>query len=286
MCRLFGLISSPLRTHATFWLLDAPDSLVAQSHREPDGVGMGWFDADEPRVYKRPIAAFEDRRFAREARERESPTFVSHVRFASTGRLTDANTHPFCQDGRLFAHNGVIEDLPALDRRLGAARSRVRGDTDSERFFALISAEIERCGGDVGAGIASATTWIAGHLPVLSLNFVLVTEHELWALRYPATHSLFLLQRPARGTELEHQSSLGTRVRSEHARSQPLAVVASERMDGDPGWRELRSGELIHVGPTLDVQTQLAFPQAPAQPLSLTDLDARARASQTHPPAS
>ena len=61
---------APARVRATFWLLEAPDSLIAQSHREPDGTGLGYFDADgRPHVDKRPLAAFEDRAFAREARE-------------------------------------------------------------------------------------------------------------------------------------------------------------------------------------------------------------------------
>ena len=33
MCRLFGLTSGTVPVQATFWLLDAPDSLEAQSHR-------------------------------------------------------------------------------------------------------------------------------------------------------------------------------------------------------------------------------------------------------------
>ncbi|BEK88309.1 glutamine amidotransferase [Nocardia seriolae] len=93
MCRLFGLSAAPDRVRATFWLLEAPDSLARQSHREPDGVGLGTFTArDAPLVEKQPIAAYEDRLFAREARERESRTFVAHVRFASTGGLTTRNT--------------------------------------------------------------------------------------------------------------------------------------------------------------------------------------------------
>ena len=45
MCRLFGMSAGSEPARATFWLLDAPDSLVQQSHREPDGTGIGWFDA-------------------------------------------------------------------------------------------------------------------------------------------------------------------------------------------------------------------------------------------------
>ena len=61
MCRLFGMSSAPQRVRATFWLLDAADSLAAQSRREPDGVGLGTFRVDgTPEIHKAPIAAYQD----------------------------------------------------------------------------------------------------------------------------------------------------------------------------------------------------------------------------------
>jgi glutamine amidotransferase len=45
MCRLFGLHAGTHARTATFWLVDAPDSLSAQSRRNPDGTGLGVFDA-------------------------------------------------------------------------------------------------------------------------------------------------------------------------------------------------------------------------------------------------
>src|SRR5258705_13798995 len=100
MCRLFGLAAGGQRVKATFWLLEAPDSLALQSRREPDGTGLGWFGDDRaPRVEKEPIAAYADEEFARLAREVASRTFVAHVRFASTGGLRPENTHPFVQQG-------------------------------------------------------------------------------------------------------------------------------------------------------------------------------------------
>jgi len=252
--------SKPAR--ATFWLLDAPDSLVDQSHRNVDGVGVGYFDSDgAPHVDKQPIAAFEDRGFASAAREIRSRTFVSHVRHATAGGLTNANTHPFCQHDRLFAHNGEIGDISTLEAHLGDARGLVLGQTDSERYFALITAEIERHGGDVGAGIRAAVRWIVQTLPIQSINFVLITATELWALRYPEVHSLFLLERPAGGRgatppqELHQTSSHGTRVHSTSARDRPVVIAASEQMDDD-AWREIPSGELIHVDALLRVTTE------------------------------
>ena len=286
MCRLFGMSGGDEPVRATFWLLDAPDSLSQQSRREPDGAGIGVFAPDgRPEISKQPLAAYEDADFARGARSLTSRTFVAHVRYASNGGLTLNNTHPFEQEGRVFAHNGVIGDVPALERELGDEMSLVGGDTDSERWFALITREIRRTG-DVTEGIASATRWVAANLPVFSLNFVLITASDLWTLRYPGSHELHVLERDAGGGEsesspLDHSSPRGgVRVNSADLSQRPAVVVATERMDDDSGWRELRSGELLHVDGSLGVHTHEVMSQGPAHPLTLADLDPKAAASQ------
>jgi predicted glutamine amidotransferase len=281
MCRLFGLCAGSEPVSGTFWLLRAPDSLRVQSHREPDGTGLGYYDEHgDPHVDKRPIAAFRDRAFAREARTVRSRTFVAHIRYASTGGLELRNTHPFEQQRRLFAHNGVIEDLPTLERRIGDGMKLVSGDTDSERWFALITTETERLGGDLGAGIAAAAEWVAAKLPVLSLNFVLITADGLWALRYPDTHELHVLERDA-GEAIEQVSSHGTRLHSPDGARRSTVVIASEVMDSDPDWRPLQPGELIHVDSNLQVDSRVVLESAPAHRLTLEDLEGKARSSQT-----
>ncbi|MBV9818967.1 MAG: class II glutamine amidotransferase [Solirubrobacterales bacterium] len=280
MCRLFGMSGGPEPVRATFWLLQAPDSLSDQSRREPDGTGLGAFDAaGRPDVSKQPLAAFEDRAFAHAAREISSRTFVAHVRYASTGALELRNTHPFELDDRLFAHNGVVEDLPALERELGTDRARVRGDTDSERFFALITREIERLGA-VGDGIAAAARWVAGNLRLLSLNFVLVDATDLWALRYPDVHDLYVLERADDQGTLQHAAGGRIGVSSEALADRPAVVVATERMDGDPAWSPLGSGELLHVDSELSATRHRILDGPPAHPLRLADLDPRAATSQ------
>jgi glutamine amidotransferase len=270
--------AEPVR--ATFWLLDAPDSLSVQSHREPDGTGLGWFEDGTARLKKQPLAAYGDAAFAREAREVRSRAFVAHIRFASTGGLELRNTHPFELDGRLFAHNGVIQGLPALDQYLGESLAMVEGDTDSERFFALITREIAAAGGDVGAGIESACAWVAAALPLLAINFVLTTPASVWALRYPDVHPLYLLEREP-GEPLEHASTLGSRVHSSDGAERALAVIASERMDSDPGWRMLPAGELIEITASLEVRRRRILDGPPAHPLTLADLEGKAKSSQS-----
>ena len=142
---------------ATFWLLDAPDSLSEQSRRNPDGTGLGVFDEHgRPQLHKQPIAAWQDAEFATEAHQLTGTTFVAHVRYATTGSLDVRNTHPFLQDGRIFAHNGVLEGLDVIDERLREVGTDdlVLGQTDSERVFALITGSIraQRRRRDSGSG--------------------------------------------------------------------------------------------------------------------------------------
>lgn len=287
MCRLFGMSGGRELVRASFWLLEAPDSLSEQSRREPDGTGIGSYRDEQPVIHKQALAAYEDREFARAARELTSRTFVAHVRYASNGGVELKNTHPFEQDNRIFAHNGVLGGMDALERELGPAMSHVEGDTDSERWFALITREIARAGGDVGEGITAAGRWVAGNLPLLSVNFILIDAHDLWALRYPDTNELHVLERDAGGhtgqKALEHRSQRGRgriHVGSEDLGERPAVVVATEPMDDDPGWRELDSGELLHVDADLGVHIERVLDSPPAHLMTLADLDPKAAASQ------
>lgn len=281
MCRLFALHAGREPVSATFWLLEAPGSLLAQSHRNPDGFGLGTFEPDgSPEVDKAPLAAHVAEVFAREAREECSTTYVAHVRYASVGELTFENTHPFVLDGRIFGHNGIVGDLDRVDAELGDLRAELLGTTDSERLFALITKHIRDADGDVKAGIVSATRWLADNVELYSLNFVMATADELWALRYPEGNELWVLHRvPVDDEPLDEHGSHGEiNVLMDAARETPVVVIASEKMDDDPRWREVLPGELIRVGPELDFSVELVLPDPPAR---LMELEGREAESQT-----
>ncbi|UUL77407.1 class II glutamine amidotransferase [Pseudarthrobacter sp. Fe7] len=287
MCRLFGLHAGSRPVRATFWLLDAPDSLAEQSRREPDGAGIGTFEADGgARVSKRPLAAWEDHAFAREARELRSTTFLAHVRYASTGAHTMANTHPFEQDGRLFAHNGAFHGLARLDQRLAGlgVAGLVQGQTDSERLFALITAESRRAGGDVADGIARAVGWVAAEPARPG------PEPDCFDGDGP-------LGAPLPGNPPAVHPGTGPFVRAGPGGTpgcqEPPDPLAKHRTFGcpvsalchraDEQQSRLASaggGELVHVGPDLAVTCTFPFPDQPAHPLTLADLEPSAAASQ------
>jgi predicted glutamine amidotransferase len=285
MCRLLGLTAGREPIGASFWLLDAPDSLEVQSRRNADGSGIGFFDpTGTPVLDKQPEAAFRDEGFARVARRARSETFVAHVRYATMGGATVENTHPFTMRGRIMAHNGGFGDVPRLDEQLGRYSGLVLGDTDSERYFALITQQVDAHAGDVGAGIAAAASWIGARLPVSSLNTVVAAPGELWALRYPGQHALHIIERPAgastpaaaatrsggapAGTGL-HVRSTTSSVHAPALQALPSVVVASEELDGESGWRMLASGELVHVRPDLTVESAVVIPDPPAHLIPL-----------------
>jgi glutamine amidotransferase len=285
MCQMFALTSGSRPVEATFWLLDAPDSERALSSRTPDGAGLATFGEDRaPRIVKQPISSRAGADFAHQPRTVTSSTFIAHVRHASTGKASLANTHPFEHDGRVFAHNGVIEELGRLDDHLGEYRALVQGDTDSERYFALINREIDAQGGDIGAGIVAAARWIGANLPLYSINMVMATADELWALRYPDTNRLYVLRREPggqNGRHLDHASPFSEiRARSLDLADYPAVAVESERMDEDPAWRLMVSGELLHVAADLTVTSRVVISIPPARQLSLEDLSPEAAFSQ------
>jgi predicted glutamine amidotransferase len=123
----------------------------------------------------------------------------------------------------------------------------------------------------VAAGITAAARWIAARLPVSSLNTVVAAPGELWALHYPDQHALHIIERPA-GPGQDPAAPPGLHVRSATSSfhvpalgSAPSVVVASERLDGESGWRMLAPGELVHVGPDLSVRSEVVLPDPPAR---------------------
>jgi predicted glutamine amidotransferase len=281
MCRLFALHAGRRDVRAQFWLLDAPASLAVQSEVNADGFGIAALSAaDALLLIRNPVQASADRLYQGFARSAEACQFLVHLRYASTGQTSLANTHPFFQDGRVFAHNGVVGDLERLEQRLGEHRVMVTGDTDTERLFALITLRIRAAAGDVRAGITAAVRELAEDFELYSINFVLGEAGQLWAFRYPEHNPLFILEKaPDPSGDLVERDAHGTlSMHAERDDDQPIVVIASERMDTDLGWQEVGVGELIHVGPDLEVDRETLLSGPPRHQMVLTGRDAQSQA--------
>jgi predicted glutamine amidotransferase len=182
MCRLLGVVSAtPPR--ALPELLDGElEPFAALSSVHCDGWGIAhWNDTDDLVVDKAPEAASGSAGFATAAAKARTQAAILHLRKASAGMpTTKANTHPFAAGSVAFAHNGFFSPREKIDAMLDGRGCE--GDTDSERYFALVLAEM-RHGGPVPA-LARAASRIAAATEVISLNAMLLTHQALYTFAY------------------------------------------------------------------------------------------------------
>lgn len=271
MCRLFALHAGQHDVAAEFWLLQAPDSLAKQSEVNADGFGIAAFtSADAMLLVRNPVRAATDAIYTTVSQKAQANQFVAHLRYMSTGEVSLRNTHPFVQDNRIFAHNGVLGDLPKLEQRLGDGMSMVGGDTDSERYFALITLAIRDAGGDVRAGIKAAVTELVEGYELYAINFLLAEPGHLWAFRYPEKNTLMLLEKAVGGEPLVEDGPSGTlHLHTNETLDHPVVIVASEKMDAEPGWEPIESGELVHIGPDMSIDREIIVTGPPKHQMVL-----------------
>jgi predicted glutamine amidotransferase len=182
MCRLLALASKAPTTLMDV-LGDELASFVGLSREHCDGWGMAWRDGvDELNVAKDVGPAHASDLLEKLARTADSDLALLHLRLATPGlSVALENTHPFAVESAAFAHNGAIRPFAELDELLTVEeRRRLRGTTDSERYFLAFLAALERAGSFQRA-LPGLLERITGRYQYSSLNFVLLTSERLYA---------------------------------------------------------------------------------------------------------
>jgi glutamine amidotransferase len=121
-------------------------------------------------------------------------------------------------------------------------------------------------------------------VPIYAVNVLVSTATDMWALRYPDAHELYVLDR--RETPRDSVFCLRTnriRADSDHLGARPSVVFATEPMDDDPRWRLIDPGELIHVDAGLRISRDLVLPDSPRHQLRREDLSVPVEAAQHAP---
>lgn len=247
MCRHVAYLGAPAPLSSL--VTEPPHSLAVQSYacREllrgsvcADGFGVGWYaDGDRvPAVYRREQPIWSDADLASVARAVRSRCIVGSVRNATIGiPWGPASVQPMPHDGHLFCHNGGILDFASHSRSLRAMLPDdlyrvVRGGSDTETLFMLVLARVRDASGDLVAGLGEALREVQRISPGSGLNTLLTDGRILVASRFAGdapNDSLYVLTGG-------HLLPGGT-------------VIASERLDDDPGWREVPAGTLVVVRP-------------------------------------
>jgi len=96
-------------------------------------------------------------------------TGIAHTRWATHGRVTEANAHPHDDaSGQVnIVLNGIVENHAALRRELGAAGEEFSSETDAEVVAHLIA---NRYDGDLAAAVRSAYAELRGHYAFVAMH--------------------------------------------------------------------------------------------------------------------
>lgn len=270
MCRMFALrstVSCPVQESLT----DADRSLQRLSEINPHGWGVAHYVQGVPQIVKSPEMAADSPVYSTLSNQIESNCVVAHVRRATHGDHTVANTHPFQYGRWVFAHNGNIADFddlrPILLNEIAPSlRSHIVGTTDSEVvFFRLLTAMSDAGVLDTEAGQVSPEELWKSIRPVVErvaelaggmhddtngpsdqtyLTFVLTDGTTL--IGHQGGKSLFV-HAPA----ISHGNQERSRAVEQGATDHFL--LASEPAHDPEMWTPIQHGEVIGVGPNMRV---------------------------------
>jgi predicted glutamine amidotransferase len=231
VCELLALSSSrPARLTFSLHTLAARGGLLGRSH---DGWGVAFYEGHDVAMFREPRPAADSALV--QFLENQGPATglaISHIRHATRGEVSLANTQPFARPmgdrTHVFAHNG---DLPGLEVAVSLDQSAGRpvGQTDSELAFCALLARLN-------------TLWTGGTPPLESRLSVLATfAAELRALG-PAN---FLY---ADGDAL---FAHGDRRLQRNGRAEPPGLwIRQRRCPPDTAAADQGAGVAVHTGGT------------------------------------
>jgi len=152
MCRFVAYLGRPIIVDEL--LLKPSNSLVNQSYDAEemsqtlngDGFGLGWYVhniSERPGLFRSISPAWNNNNLLYNAPLIKTDCMFAHIRAASEGAISEANSHPFHYEQFLMMHNGCIPHFSKIKRRLLSLLSDelflwVKGQTDSEHIFALL----------------------------------------------------------------------------------------------------------------------------------------------------
>jgi predicted glutamine amidotransferase len=216
MCRMLGCVSQD-RTSLRHELVGAERALLRDDAAAWGIAVYPYGDGEQPECTRCPDGTAK----ADGAADKQGRILMAHVRNATHGDLTDANTHPFCLGEYAFAHSGSLTRPESL---LGLADGAgPQGETDSERLFHRLLREVDPAPDKVVDGIRRAISAAAKCGPLSALNFLFSDGEHLYAYRLGA-YELHWLSREDR------------------------VLVASERIT-DERWHDVRQDVLLVLTP-------------------------------------
>ncbi len=191
-----------------------------------DGFGVGWYDAAraEPVRYRRSVPIWADANLPGIADVARSGCLLAAVRSATIGMpIEESATAPF-SDGRwLLSHNGRVDRVAVAGNGVAVAGNGMDPESpcDSAWLASAVFARL-RAGMPVADAVAQVVTETARADPAARLNLLVCGGSEIVATAWGDT--------------------LFTHVHEG-------VLLASEPLDGRPGWRAVDDRTLVLASP-------------------------------------
>jgi gamma-glutamyl hercynylcysteine S-oxide hydrolase len=252
VCRHLAYLGPPVPLAAL--VLHPPHGLLRQAYApldmrgggtvNADGFGAGWYPVAgaEPVRYRSGQPLWTDASFAAVAASTRAGALLAAVRSATVGMPVSAEAAAPFADGRwLFSHNGLVRGWPESMAGPAAALPvtellRLDAPTDAALLWALVRQRL-RAGVDPGDALAEVVAAVESAAPGSRLNLLLTDGTGIWA------------------TAWYHALSVRT--------DDDSALVASEPIDGHPGWVEVPDRHLVTARPGHCRLTPLRTPTPP-----------------------
>lgn len=236
MCRIFAV-----RAIAPISVRPAFDGLRKLAAEHKDGWGVAAFSESGPWIETGVMSAESCSRF-NALGDLTTQAMLVHIRLASVGTVHERNNHPFSAGKWVFMHNGTLKQFDKARARFEAEiapefRKELRGETDSERCFALFRTYLEdRTSSD---DVVTALTRVFRTAEKIcddetpgkrsAMNFLVSDGLRVFATR--RDRSLFTLSRP------------------------DLAAIASAELLPDQRWTEVPDDTIVTIDEGLHLHT-------------------------------
>jgi glutamine amidotransferase len=241
MCQLLGMnANTPTDVMFSF------TGFATRADEHKDGFGIAFFEGAGVRLMV-DVQSARHSPVAQMVRSYpiKSDNIVAHIRKATQGQVTLANTHPFVRElwGRywVFAHNG---DLKGFAPRLHGAFRPV-GETDSELAFCWLMQELAKAHASVPS-IAELTRTLRelARVPAAhgTFNFMLSNGQALWA--HCSTHLHHLVRQHPFATASLQDDDVTVDFAHVTSPSDRVAIVVTEPLTRDEPWLAFAPGEL------------------------------------------
>ncbi|HEY9100553.1 class II glutamine amidotransferase [Chitinimonas sp.] len=245
MCQLLGM-NCNVPTDICF-SFDGFRRRGGETDHHADGWGIGFFEGRGCRTFLdwqsscvSPIAELV-RNYPI-----KSTNVIAHIRKATVGRISLANTHPFMRElwGHywLFAHNGDLKTLPTLQSN----RFTPVGDTDSEHAFCWLLESLlarfptEPSPQELHAAMKPLVAELAQHG---SLNFLL--SNGRWLAAHCATKLQYIVRQAPFGQAHLVDQDVSVDFDALTTPSDRVALIATEPLTDNEQWTKMEAGELI-----------------------------------------